>query len=152
MKKNIVLLVLLSVLTFGVYAEQADYFSFTIGSGAGYDVKLDEVVATSVFGVDYTFNSTFNGGFKFVEVGSSAGKFISISVIPSDDLHLTIYSGKLVTDVAFGLGLSYDLFSKKDALFSNMSINIDWFASDGGVYPVDGGGVILLGLRTQVGL
>ncbi len=152
MKKIIVLLVLLSVLTVGVFAEQADYFTFTMGSGAGYDVNGSSVVAASVFGMDYTFNSTFSGGFKFFDIAGNAGSFINISVIPADKLKLTVYTGKLVAAAAFGVGLSYDLFAKKDALFSNMSINIDWLADNAGTYPVATGGVVLFGLRTQVGL
>lgn len=152
MKKIIVLLVLLSVLTVGVFAEQADYFTFTMGSGAGYDIDNSDIVATLVFGMDYSFNSTFTGGFKFIDIATQTGQFINMSVIPADKLHLTVYSGKIATAAAFGVGLSYDLFSKKDALFSNMSINIDWLADNGGFYDIADGGVILFGLRTQVGL
>ena len=152
MKKVLVLLVLLSVLTVGVFAEQADYFTFTMGSGAGYDINGSNVVAASVFGMDYTFNTTFTGGFKYFTVGASTGQFIDISVVPADKLKLTVYTGKIAAAAAFGVGLSYDLFSKKDALFSNMSINIDWLADNAGAYPVANGGVILFGLRTQVGL
>lgn len=151
MKKIIVLLVLLSVLTVGVFAEQADYFTFTMGSGAGYDVNGSNVVAATVFGMNYTFNSTFTGGFKYITIAATAGQFINISVVPADKLKLTVYTGQL-TNAAFGVGLSYDLFSKKDALFSNMSINIDWLAENGGTYDVANGGVILFGLRTEVGL
>ena len=153
MKKIIVLLVLLSVLTVGVFAEQADYFTFTMGSGAGYDINGSSVVAASVFGMNYTFNSTFTGGFKFMDIGTASGQFINISVVPADKMKLTVYTGELETVAAFGVGLSYDLFSKKDALFSNMSINIDWMADNGGaLYDVANGGVILFGLRTEVGL
>lgn len=153
MKKIIVLLVLLSVLTVGVFAEQADYFTFTMGSGAGYDLRTSDIVASTVFGMNYTFNSTFTGGFKFIEVAGVAGQFINISVIPAEKLRLTVYTGKF-TGAAFGVGLSYDLFSKKDALFSNMSINIDWLAENnpGLGFDIADGGVILFGLRTEVGL
>jgi len=155
MKKVLVLLILFSVLTVGLFAEQADYFTFTMGSGAGYDINGDDVVASTVFGMDYTFNSTFTGGFKFFDIGGISGRFINISVIPADKLRLTVYTGTtgpVPATAAFGVGLSYDLFSKKDALFSNMSINIDWLADASGSYDVANGGVILFGLRTQVGL
>ena len=154
MKKLFIFMVLLSILTVGVFAEQADYFTFTMGSGAGYNVNTSDIVASSVFGMNYTFNSTFTGGFKYIDVAGDSGSFINISVIPADKLKLTVYTGKItaVPDAAFGVGLSYDLFSKKDALFSNMSINIDWLASNGGTYDVANGGVVLFGLRTDVGL
>jgi len=157
MKKVFILLVLLSVLAVGVFAEQADYFTFTMGSGAGYDMNSSNIVASTVFGMNYTFNSTFTGGFKYIDIGGAAGQFINMSVVPADKLSLTVYTGKLGAAAAFGVGLSYDLFTKKDALFSSMSINVDWLADDtatgtAGAYPVADGGVILFGLRTEVGL
>ncbi len=154
MKKILVLMVLFALLTVGVFAEKADYFAFTMGSGSGYNVTGSAITAGTVFGVDYTFNDSFSGGFKFYKVGGNSLQLINMSVIPSEKLNLSIYSGVLGGGAAFGIGVAYDIFSKKDALFSNLSINIDWLATAtaGSTYDVATGGVILFGLRTQMGL
>ena len=77
-----------------------------------------------------------------------------MSVVPANKLNVSLFSGGLGGNAAFGIGIAYDLFSKKSALFSNLSINIDWLATAtaGSPYDVASGGVILFGLRTQVGL
>ena len=152
MKKVLVLLILFSVLTVGIFAEQADYFTFTMGAGSGYDIVGSNVVAQTVFGVDYSFNSTFTGGFKYFEVAGNTGQMMNVTVVPADKLTLSLYSGQLVALTSFGVGVGYDIFTKKDALFSKLSINLDWLATNGGAYDVANGGVILFGLRTQVGL
>ena len=152
MKKIIFLLILVSIFAIGIFAETADYFTFTIGSGGGYDLVGAAVVAHTVFGVDYAFNETFSGGFKFFDIAAVTGQAVNISVFPADKMRLSVYTGDLGGNIALGLGFAYDIFSKKDALFANMSVNLDWFASDGGAYDLASGGVILFGLRTQVGL
>ncbi len=156
MKKIIVLLVLLSVLTMGAFAEQADYFTFTMGSGSGYDIVGSNIIGGTVFGVDYTFNSGFTGGFKYFSIDGNDIQVINMTMVPADKMTLSVYSGTeaLTADPTVGMGFGYEIFSKKDALFSSLTINIDWFATTpaASTYDIADGGVILFGLRTQVGL
>lgn len=154
MKKVLVLVLLLAVAVGGVFAEKADYFTFTMGAGSGYNITGSAVTAGTVFGVDYTFNDTFTGGFKFYDVAGNNLQLINMTVTPADKMNLSLYSGVLGADAAFGVGFGYDIFTKKSALFSKLSINVDWLATSGavGTYDVANGGVILFGLRTQVGL
>ncbi len=154
MRKVIVVMVLLLVLTAGAFAEKADYFTFTMGAGSGYNITGSAVVAGTVFGVDYAFNDTFTGGFKYYKVAANTLQLINMSVAPADKLNLSLYSGVLGPASAFGVGVAYDIFTKKSALFSKLSINIDWLATAtaGSPYDIASGGVILFGLRTEVGL
>ncbi|MDA3938418.1 MAG: hypothetical protein PF693_03790 [Spirochaetia bacterium] len=155
MKKVFILLILLSVLTVGVFAEQADYFTFTMGSGGGYDMSGSNVVGGTVFGVDYTFNSGFSGGFKYFDIDGNTLQIINMTMIPADKMKISVYSGTdAATDPTVGIGVGYDIFTKKDALFSNLSINVDWFATTRATstFDIADGGVIFFGLRSQVGL
>ncbi len=154
MKKVIAVMVFFVVLTVGVFAEKADYFTFTMGAGSGYDITGSAVVAGTVFGIDYTFNDAFTGGFKYYAVAGNNLQLINMSVAPADKMALSLYSGALGASAAFGVGFGYDIFTKKSALFSNLSINVDWLATATAASPYDiaSGGVVLFGLRTQVGL
>jgi hypothetical protein len=155
MKKVVVLLILLSIVAVGVFAEEADYFTFTMGSGGGYDINGSNVIGGTVFGVDYTFNDAFTGGFKYFNIDGNNVQVINITMVTTDKLTLSVYSGTdIAVDPTVGIGVGYEIFSKKDALFSKLSVNIDWFATTpaASAFDIANGGVILFGLRTQVGL
>ncbi|MCK5198352.1 MAG: hypothetical protein KAR21_08380 [Spirochaetales bacterium] len=155
MKKLVVLMILLSIVAVGVFAESADYFTFTMGSGSGYNMIGSNVVGGTVFGVDYTFNSGFTGGFKYFNIDGNTLQIINMTMVPADKMSLSVFSGTdAATDPVVGIGIGYEIFSKKDALFTNLSINMDWFATTpaASAFDIADGGVIFFGLKTQVGL
>ncbi|WP_304224229.1 hypothetical protein [Gracilinema caldarium] len=80
---------------------------------------------------------------------------MNITVIPLDKLGITLYTGTIPgNSPAFGLGVNYDIFAKKSALFAKMAIYLDWLATSnaGSAFDVANGGVVLFGIKTQVGL
>ena len=149
-------ILLIGGLALSAFAQKADYFTFTVGSGAGYNINTQVVSSETLFGIDYTFNDSFTGGFKFRNISGTNLDVMNITVIPMDKLGISLYTGATTTVVspAFGLGVNYDIFAKKSGLFAKMAIYLDWLATStaGSPFDVAKGGVVLFGLKTQVGL
>jgi hypothetical protein len=155
MKKVTLAILLIGGLALSAFAQKADYFTFTVGSGAGYNINTQVVSSETLFGIDYTFNDSFTGGFKFRNISGTNLNVMNITVIPMDKLGISLYTGAIPAgSPAFGLGVNYDIFAKKSALFAKMAIYLDWLATStaGSPFDVAKGGVVLFGLKTQVGL
>jgi hypothetical protein len=153
MKKGLIILLLIAAPVVSLLAESADYFTFTVGTGGGYDMVGSAITAGIVFGVDYNFDKEFTGGFKFFKLGAGDVTVINISMHPSEALSVSLYSG--VDDASlltFGAGVGYDFFSKKGGLFSSMGVFADWLAGDGGSFDVASGGTFVFGLRSKFGV
>ena len=160
MKKILCVLLMSAALAAGVAAETADYLTFTVGAGFAVDVTdtNTDTMANNVFGVDYNFNETFTGGFKYMTMSNSvsgvAFSVMNFSMMPKENVTVSLYTGSetSVGGAAFGLGLEYDFFTKKDGLFSAMGVYVDWLASSAaGVAALEDGGIIAMGLKTKVG-
>ena len=165
MKKILFVMLLSMVLLAGVAAESADYLTFTVGAGFASDITgtNDDIMANNVFGVDYNFNNGYTGGFKYINMGSGAATFsvVNFTMSPKENVYVSLYTGSASTtgalastDAAFGLGLSYDFFTKKDGIFSAMGVYIDWMASstsNKNVAAIADGGALAMGLKTKVG-
>ena len=152
-KKLFLVTVLLIVGLIGLYAESADYFTFTVGAGAGYDLVADDITTELIFGVDYIFNEMFTGGFKFLQLATTDVTAMNFSAEIIDNAAVSIYTGvDSGSNLAFGLGFSYDFLTRKDVIFSSMGLYIDWLAGDGGSLAIADGGVILMGFRTKFGI
>ncbi|MCA1950472.1 MAG: hypothetical protein LDL24_07855 [Treponema sp.] len=155
MKKVVISVFLFGCLAFAAFAQKADYFTFTVGSGAGYNINTQVVISESLFGIDYTFNDSFTGGFKFRNISGTNLNVMNITVIPVDKLGITLYTGAIPGgSPAFGLGVNYDIFAKKSGLFAKVALYFDWLASStaGSPFDIAKGGVVLFGIKTQVGL
>lgn len=154
MKKVFLSVLLLGGLALSVFAQKADYFTFTVGSGAGYNINTQAVVSETIYGFDYTFNDSFTGGFKFLNISGTNLNLMNITVIPVDKLGISLYTGVTGASPAFGLGVNYDIFAKKSALFAKMAVYLDWFASSnaGSTFDIANGGAVIFGIKTQVGL
>ncbi len=154
MKKIVLIMLVALVAAAGAFAEGPDHFSFTLGAGAGYDMIADTIDATQVYGVDYNFNNTFSGGFKFFDIGGTSVAAVNVAVSPVDNAYISLFTGAETAGpiVAFGAGLEYDFFTKKDGLFTGMGVFVDWLATNGGVFNVSDGGVVTFGLKTKIGI
>jgi hypothetical protein len=63
---------------------------------------------------------------------------------------------------AFGFGLGYDIFSKKDTIFSALTLTVDWLATRGdgdgagaldtSPYAIEEGGALIFGLKVRMGI
>lgn len=152
-KKLLLVIVLFIIGLTGVFADSADYFTFTMGAGAGYDFVADDAVTEMVFGVDYIFNDMFTGGFKFFTLGANSVTAMNFSVEVIENATVSLYSGvDSGTDIVFGLGFGYDFLTKKDTVFSSMGLYIDWIAGNGGFFDIMDGGSFLMGVRAKFGL
>lgn len=130
MKKVLFCVLLIGGLAFSAFAQKADYF---------------------------TFNDSFTGGFKFRNISGTNLNVMNITVIPADKLGISLFTGATTgagASPAFGLGVNYDIFAKKSALFAKMALYFDWLASStaGSPFDVAKGGVAVFGFKTQVGL
>lgn len=151
MKKIFVVLLFLTIPLMAASTESADYFSFSMGAGGGYDFVTDSVSGGIAFGLDYQFNDQFSGGFKFFQYGTDVTA-VNITMYPVDSLSVSLYTGSDGTDVVFGVGAGYDFFTKKDGLFSSMGVFIDWMAGVAGAYNVADGGLLTFGMKTKFGI
>ncbi len=160
MKKILCVLLLSAALAAGVAAESADYLTFTVGAGFASDITgtTSDTMASNVFGVDYNFNDTFTGGFKYMTMSNSAAgvafSVMNFTMVPKENVSVSLYTGSesVGAGAAFGLGVAYDFFTKKEGLFSSMGVYVDWLASSAaGVGAMEDGGIIAMGLKTKVG-
>ena len=105
-------------------------------------------------GVDYNFSNTFSGGFKFYDIGGTRVTALNVTVSPVENAYISLFTGvePATPDLAFGAGLEYDFFTKKDNLFTGMGIFVDWLATDGGLFDVASGGALTFGLKTKIGI
>lgn len=155
MKKILITLLLVTLPLVGAFGASPDYFTFTMGAGGGYDITGGEISAGTVFGVDYSFNDQFTGGFKFFKYSAGDVAAVNITIHPAESLSVSVYSGTdtaAVPNVIFGAGVGFDFFSKKDGLFTSLGVFVDWLAGSGGNYAVTSGGSLAFGLKTQFGL
>ena len=157
MKKLVLVTLLLSVAVFGVFAEGPDYFSFTLGAGGAYNVATGAIESTQIYGVDYNFDDTFSGGFKFYDLGGVNYSVVNLAVSPLENAYISLYTGAELPAaaapvVSFGAGLEYDFFTRNDSLFTAMGVYADWLASNGGAHDLAAGGIFTVGLKTKIGL
>ncbi len=159
--KKIVILALITVVSMvTVFAVTPQYFAFEIGTGAAYDVDSGDILTSNGMGFTYSFSDTFKGGFNFIEIDGNSIDTINISIIPMDNVTLTMYSGQIsdgaTSNLGFGIGLGYDFFTNNKSLFTSLGLYIDWYASGSTVaadpYRIENGGVITMGLKTRIGI
>jgi hypothetical protein len=165
--KKILFLAILSIISMATaIAITPQFFAFEIGNGAAYDIDSGDVVTSNGMGFTYSFSNDFKGGFNFVEINSVSIDTINISIVPMENVTLSMYSGQItginsVTSVetknlGFGIGLGYDFFTNNKSLFTSLGMYLDWYASgstvDGDPYALNNGGVISMGLKTRIGI
>jgi hypothetical protein len=157
----VLVLGLVLLVAVGAFAQAPDYFAFEIGSGGSYGVDSGDVTAATEFGFYYVFNENFSGGYSFRSIGVSGATPIDVTVInmtlrPVESLGVSLYSGSIDSDLGFGLGVGYDIFSNKNGLFSALVLSLDWFASNdpsgAKPYRIENGGVFTMGLKSRIGL
>ncbi|MBI9102379.1 MAG: hypothetical protein JEY99_08200 [Spirochaetales bacterium] len=157
MKKNALVLFILTVCTLGLFAAGPDYFAFEIGAGGAFDVDAGDIVSTNSMGFYYTFNETFAGGFSFTDIAGNDVSMVTISVSPLENLYVKMNTGQItsgagVSALGFGAGFGYDFLTKKSGLFTSLGLYFDWYADNAGVYDIADGGVMAFGLKTRIGL
>jgi hypothetical protein len=180
-KALIVLLVLLASAGLAV-AEYPSILAFELGAGMGQVFDYSEIVSGKNFGLYFTIDESFSAGYSFFDysylanVDGAAGdelvetavNAVGIGVSPADRLTVRLYIGSTAAGAvfinptpAFGLGIGYDIFNKKNTLFSALTVGLDWLATrgNGGVagtdtspYTIDEGGAFIFGLKARLGI
>ena len=167
MKKGLILVVLVSITgVFGVSAAAPKVLAFTIGAAPNFEFAQKQISAGYYFGVDVSFNETFFGGFKFIDLTAMNLNLINLSVEPVDRLRIDTYVGAATvaagasptTNMAFGADVGFQAFNNADSsqgFFSSFTVKLMWLATSaakGLPFSMQNGGGLSIGLETQIGL
>ncbi|MDR1316098.1 MAG: hypothetical protein LBK13_04410 [Spirochaetales bacterium] len=184
MKKALLVILILLASTGLAVAESPSVMAFELGVGVGSVFDYSEIVSGKNFGLYFTVDETFSAGYSFfdysyqADVDGAAGdeliettiNAVGFGISPSDKLTVRLYLGSAAaatgatfdaSTFAFGLGLGYDIFSKKDTLFSALTLSVDWLATRGNgsttvadksPYSIEEGGALIFGLKARLGI
>lgn len=150
------LIVLIITLAISLYGQNNNNLNFDIVNKGTLNLGDGVLNGNSSFGVSYNFNSGITAGFSLINVDDNNISTVEIGVEVAKGAHLTALSGNINDKFAFGLGLGYDFFTKKNRLFSSVGIYIDYIATnsdkDLDPYSLQNGGLFLIGLKTSLGI
>jgi hypothetical protein len=185
MKKALLVILILLASTGLAVAESPTVMAFELGAGVGSVFDYTEVVSGKNFGLYFTVDETFSAGYSFFDYSYQADvdgtpgdelvettiNAVGIGVSPSDKLTVRLYLGSAAgvtggpftaPTFAFGLGLGYDILSKKETLFTALTLTVDWLATrgdgdgagalDNSPYAIEDGGAIIFGLKARLGI
>jgi hypothetical protein len=169
MKKIILALCVALCVSAWTNAVQPENLAFEIGLGGVLDADSGDNASLVNFGFSYVFDETMSGGFSFTGVNLNGNQFnislINITLFPVENVGLRLSTGlsqppagyvpALVDSQVIGLGLSYDILTRKSDFFGSLGVFIDWLAvldnPDGAPFRIDEGGALCIGLRSKIG-
>lgn len=154
MKKYILIFII--TLTLSLYGQNNKNLNLDIINKSTLNLGDEVINGNSSIGISYNFNSGITAGFSLINMEDSNISTVEIGVEVAEGAHLTALSGNINDKFAFGLGLGYDFFTKKNRLFSSVGIYIDYIATnsdkDLDPYSLQNGGLFLIGLKTSLGI
>jgi hypothetical protein len=159
MKKALLVVVVMAVFAGVAMAQSPDVLAFEFGAGMGPAIGTGvppswAAEPSSSCGLSFSRSESFSAGYSFYQLGAERLNALTLGVNAVDKLFVRLFVGASAALAPYiGFGISYDLFSKKDTLFTALGIGIDWFgATTGGVHTAISGGAVQFGIKVKVGI
>jgi hypothetical protein len=168
MKKIILAVCILLCVAAGINADRPENLAFEFGLGNASDMGTGSNTTLVNFGFYYVLDDTIAGGFSFIRIDDANApldiSFINLSVnTPLENASFRLSMGLGSTGTAgedtavIGLGLNYDILTRKSGFFGSLGLFIDWIAAldrqtpANAPFRAEDGGALCIGLRSKLG-